>query len=60
MSVTAIEIVETIQKIKDPKCSQMKFLISLANNAYQFRSLTEKQESAYNKVIETLKTNNNI
>ena len=60
MSITATEIVKTIQMIKEPKCSQMKFLVSLANNAYNFGSLTEKQEMAYNQAIKALKANNNL
>lgn len=60
MSITAPEIVGTIQKIKNVKCPQMKFLVSLAHNAYTFGSLTEKQTSAYEQAVETLRENGNI
>lgn len=60
MSITASEIVGTIQKIKNVKCPQMKFLVSLAHNAYTFGSLTEKQTNAYQQALKTLEENNNI
>lgn len=60
MSITAPEIVVMIQKIKNVKCPQMKFLVSLAHNAYTFGSLTEKQTNAYQQAVETLRKNGNI
>lgn len=60
MSVTATEVIKTIQRVKNVQCPQMKFLISLAFNAYKYGGLTEKQTEFYEKAIESLKENNNL
>ena len=60
MATNVTDIIKTIQNIKDVRCSQMKFLVSIANNAYKYGSLTEKQEYFYEKAIEALKETNNL
>ena len=54
------QIVEVIQKIKDIRIPQVKFLISLANNAYKYPKLTEKQEGAFYKCVQELKDKEEI
>lgn len=46
--VSAIEVVEIIQKIP-AKDRRVRFLVSLANNAFKYGSLTEPQEHAFYK-----------
>ena len=58
--VSARQIVEVIQKIKDLRCSQVKFLISLADNAYKYINLTPKQEECFYKCVKELKEQGKI
>jgi len=51
--VSATEIVEIIQQIPS-RDNNLKFLVSLANNAFKYGSLTERQEQAYSNVISQL------
>lgn len=46
--VTATEIVELIQKIP-ARDRRVKFLCSLAKNAFEYGSLTDRQEQAFQK-----------
>ena len=54
---SAIEIIETIQKLP-AKDRNIKFLVSLANQAFSTGYLTEKQEIAYAQVIERITQKN--
>ena len=54
---STIEIIETIQKLP-AKDRSMKFLVSLANQAFSRGYLTEKQEIAYAQVIEKITQKN--
>ena len=52
--VSAIEVVEIIQKIP-AKDRRVRFLVSLANNAFKYGSLTEPQEHAFLQNPEEIK-----
>ena len=52
--INVLEIIKVIQTISTDN-RKMKFLISLADYFFRFGSLTEKQCTAYEKVIEELK-----
>ena len=55
---SAIEIIETIQKLP-AKDRNIKFLVSLANQAFSRGYLTEKQEIAYAQVLERINSQKN-
>lgn len=55
---STIEIIETIQKLP-AKDRNMKFLVSLANQAFSRGYLTEKQEIAYAQVLERINSQKN-
>lgn len=55
---STIEIIETIQKLP-AKDRSMKFLVSLANQAFSRGYLTEKQEIAYAQELERINSQKN-